>query len=63
MNQQRFGGIARLYGVQGLQRLQQAHIAVVGMGGVGSWAAEALARSGVGEISLFELIPIDNCTP
>lgn len=55
MNQQRFGGIARLYGVQGLQRLQQAHIAVVGMGGVGSWAAEALARSGVGEISLFDL--------
>ncbi|VXB62666.1 conserved hypothetical protein [Pseudomonas sp. 8AS] len=52
---QRFGGIARLYGLEGLQRLQAAHVAVVGIGGVGSWAAEALARSGVGEISLFDL--------
>lgn len=52
---QRFGGIARLYGVEGLARLQAAHVAVVGIGGVGSWAAEALARSGVGEISLFDL--------
>lgn len=55
MEQQRFGGIARLYGELGLQRLQQAHVAVVGIGGVGSWAAEALARSGVGEITLFDL--------
>lgn len=52
---QRFGGIARLYGNQGLERLAKAHVAVVGIGGVGSWAAEALARSGVGEISLFDL--------
>ena len=51
----RFAGIARLYGVQGLARLQKAHVAVVGVGGVGSWAAEALVRSGVGEISLFDL--------
>jgi len=51
----RFGGVARLYGVAGLARLQGAHVAVVGVGGVGSWAAEALARSGVGEISLFDL--------
>lgn len=51
----RFGGVARLYGVVGLERLQAAHVAVVGVGGVGSWAAEALARSGVGEISLFDL--------
>lgn len=55
MDQQRFGGIARLYGEQGLQRLAAAHVAVVGIGGVGSWAAEALVRSGVGEISLFDL--------
>lgn len=55
METQRFGGIARLYGVQGLQRLQQAHVAVVGIGGVGSWAAEALVRSGVGEITLIDL--------
>ncbi|WP_263264093.1 tRNA cyclic N6-threonylcarbamoyladenosine(37) synthase TcdA [Pseudomonas sp. RIT-PI-S] len=51
----RFGGVARLYGAEGLARLQAAHVAVVGIGGVGSWAAEALARSGVGEISLFDL--------
>ncbi|HHJ4328332.1 TPA: ThiF family adenylyltransferase, partial [Klebsiella pneumoniae] len=51
----RFAGIARIYGQQGLQRLTAAHVAVVGIGGVGSWAAEALARSGVGEISLFDL--------
>src|SRR5690554_2572493 len=55
MDDLRFGGIARLYGVEALQRLQHAHVAVVGIGGVGSWAAEALARSGVGEISLFDL--------
>ena len=55
MDDLRFGGIARLYGIEGLQRLEQAHVAVVGIGGVGSWAAEALARSGVGEISLFDL--------
>ncbi|HAQ87476.1 MAG TPA: tRNA threonylcarbamoyladenosine dehydratase, partial [Pseudomonas sp.] len=55
IDDQRFGGIARLYGSEGLQRLAAAHVAVVGIGGVGSWAAEALARSGVGEISLFDL--------
>ena len=55
VDDQRFGGIARLYGTQGLERLAAAHVAVVGIGGVGSWAAEALARSGVGEISLFDL--------
>lgn len=52
---QRFAGIARLYGDEGLQRLAAAHVAVVGIGGVGSWVAEALARSAVGEISLFDL--------
>ncbi|MCL6306413.1 tRNA cyclic N6-threonylcarbamoyladenosine(37) synthase TcdA [Pseudomonas sp. SZ57] len=51
----RFAGIARLYGVEGLARLRGAHVAVVGIGGVGSWAAEAMARSGVGEISLFDM--------
>ena len=51
----RFGGTQRLYGAEALQKLKQAHMAVVGLGGVGSWAAEALARSGVGAITLIEL--------
>jgi tRNA A37 threonylcarbamoyladenosine dehydratase len=51
----RFGGLARLYGPGGLQRLLQASVCVVGIGGVGSWAAEALARSGVGHITLIDL--------
>ncbi|MCF5549432.1 tRNA cyclic N6-threonylcarbamoyladenosine(37) synthase TcdA [Pseudomonas syringae] len=51
----RFAGIARLYGIEGLARLRAAHVAVVGIGVVGSWAAEAMARSGVGEISLFDM--------
>lgn len=55
IDEQRFGGIVRLYGVQGAERLAAAHLAVVGIGGVGTWVAEALARSGVGEISLFDL--------
>jgi tRNA threonylcarbamoyladenosine dehydratase len=51
----RFGGVARLYGVSALNQLAQAHFAVIGLGGVGSWAAEALARSGVGELTLIDL--------
>jgi tRNA A37 threonylcarbamoyladenosine dehydratase len=51
----RFGGIGRLYSSAGLQRLRQAHVCVVGIGGVGSWAAEALARSGIGNITLVDL--------
>lgn len=51
----RFGGIARLYGDSGLAKLQAAHVCVIGVGGVGSWAAEALARSAVGEITLIDL--------
>ncbi len=52
---QRFGGIARLYGIDGLKNLLKAHVLVVGLGGVGSWAAESLARSGVGAITLVDL--------
>lgn len=52
---QRFGGIARLYGQNALMKLASAHMVVVGLGGVGSWAAEALARSGIGTLSLIEL--------
>ncbi len=51
----RFGGIARLYGDDGLARLARASVCVVGVGGVGSWAVEALARSGVGGITLIDL--------
>lgn len=51
----RFGGIARLYGEQALSRLDRAHIGVLGIGGVGSWVAEALARSGVGALTLIDL--------
>ena len=53
--QTRFGGIARLYGKAGLGKLRAAHVGVVGIGGVGTWAAEALARSGVGAITLVDL--------
>ncbi|VVE02825.1 UBA/ThiF-type NAD/FAD-binding protein [Pandoraea morbifera] len=51
----RFGGIARLYGDDGLERLREAHVAVIGIGGVGSWVAEALARSAVGRLTLIDL--------
>jgi len=51
----RFTGVARLYGVLGAQRIAAAHVAVIGIGGVGSWAAEALARSGVGHLTLVDL--------
>lgn len=53
--ERRFGGVARLYGDAGAARLRSAHVCVVGIGGVGSWAAEALARSGVGAITLIDL--------
>ncbi len=52
---QRFGGIQRLYGQSGSSLIAGAHIAVIGLGGVGTWAAEALARSGVGALTLIDL--------
>lgn len=53
--ERRFGGLRRLYGAEGAQAIFQAHAIVVGLGGVGSWAAEALARSGVGRLTLVDL--------
>ncbi|MCC5855692.1 MAG: tRNA cyclic N6-threonylcarbamoyladenosine(37) synthase TcdA [Idiomarina sp.] len=51
----RFGGIERLYGREQAQSIQRLHVAVAGLGGVGSWAAEALARSGVGALTLIDM--------
>lgn len=51
----RFAGIARLYGIAALAQFQQSHVCVIGIGGVGSWVAEALARSGIGQITLIDL--------
>ncbi|KGH27722.1 heme biosynthesis protein HemY [Comamonas testosteroni] len=53
--QRRFGGLERLYGVQGAARIRAAHVVVVGVGGVGSWTAEALARSGVSRLTLIDM--------
>lgn len=53
--QLRFGGIARLYGVKALRLFSEAHVMIIGIGGVGTWVAEALARSGIGNISLMDL--------
>lgn len=52
---ERFGGIGRLYGRDGLERIKRSRVMVVGIGGVGSWVAEALARSGVGSMRLVDL--------
>ena len=53
--ERRFGGLRRLYGDAGYARIRAAHVVVVGVGGVGSWAVEALARSGVAELTLIDL--------
>lgn len=53
--ERRFGGLARLYGQDGALRIRQSHVAVIGVGGVGSWAVEALARCGLEAITLIDL--------
>lgn len=50
----RFHGIGRLYGMSALDTLKQSHVLIVGLGGVGTWAAEALVRSGLGEVTLVD---------
>jgi tRNA A37 threonylcarbamoyladenosine dehydratase len=54
-HERRFGGLERLYGTGALARAKAAHVVVVGIGGVGSWAVEALARSGIGRLTLIDL--------
>lgn len=51
----RFSALARLYGVEGLARIRAAHVCVIGLGGVGSWVVEALARSGIGALTLVDM--------
>ncbi len=53
--ERRFSGVSRLYGAAGLAKFKAAHVCVIGIGGVGSWAAEALARNAVGHITLIDL--------
>lgn len=53
--ERRFGGLSRLYGAAGAQRIRAAHVVIAGLGGVGSWAAEAAARSGVARLTLIDL--------
>src|SRR5690625_7400091 len=51
----RFCGLYRLFGAQSVRKLQQAHVVVAGIGGVGSWGVETLARSGVGALTLIDM--------
>lgn len=51
----RFGGVERLYGKQGLKRFSQSHIIIIGIGGVGSWVVEALARNAIGKLTLIDM--------
>lgn len=51
----RFGGITRLFGIKGMDRIKKAHILIIGIGGVGSWVAESMARTGIGRMTLVDL--------
>ena len=53
--ERRFAGIQKLYGQQGYQQIKASHICVIGIGGVGSWVAESLARSHINTITLIDL--------
>jgi len=58
----RFEGVNRLYGTGAVDRLAASHVVVVGLGGVGSWTVEALARSGIGSLSLVDLDEVRSVT-
>ena len=51
----RFAGVAKIYGDSSFQHYEKSHVMVIGIGGVGSWAVEALARTGIGEITLVDM--------
>ena len=51
---QRFSTLSRIFGIEGLEHLRKARFCIVGVGGVGSWAAEAAARTGIGHITLID---------
>ncbi|NNC99828.1 MAG: tRNA threonylcarbamoyladenosine dehydratase [Gammaproteobacteria bacterium] len=51
----RFGGVQRVYGAAGVARIRNSHVCVIGVGGVGSWAVESLARSGIGSITMIDM--------
>lgn len=53
--ERRFSGVRRLYGQHALQQFRQAHVTIIGIGGVGSWAAEALARTAIGRLTLIDM--------
>lgn len=53
--ERRFAGVAKIYGEDSFSHYEKSHVMVIGIGGVGSWAVEALARSGVGELSLVDM--------
>ena len=53
-NEERFGSLARVYGNETMEHLHEAHVCVVGVGGVGSWIVEALARTGIGKLTLID---------
>src|SRR6218665_3675330 len=51
----RFAGVAKIYGDEAFSYYEKSHVMVIGIGGVGSWAVEALARTGVGELTLVDM--------
>jgi len=55
LEERRFGGVSRLYGPELRECFRNATVVVAGLGGVGSWAAEALARTGIGYLVLIDL--------